>query len=60
MAGAGLGAVDVLAAGVFAPTVDSLRTQNKNLLDITKYRNHIAAWIYKLVKVCRGIASASD
>ena len=36
VAGAGLGAVDVLAARVFAPTVDSLRTQNKNLLDITK------------------------
>ena len=36
MAGAGLAVVDVLAAGVFAPTVDSLRTQNKNLLDISK------------------------
>ena len=36
VAGAGLAVVDVLAARVFAPTVDSLRTQNKNLLDITK------------------------
>ena len=36
MAGAGLAVVDVLAARVFAPTVDSLRTQNENLLDITK------------------------
>ena len=36
VAGAGLGVVDVLAARVFAPTVDSLRTQNRNLLDISK------------------------
>ena len=36
VAGPGLGVVDVLAARVFAPTVDSLRTQNRNLLDISK------------------------